>query len=193
MPGTMKIKLQMTSKQQIDNYFTSNYTKLCKATVKIGKNANKMNFEPGELISLTYQHLLLKKDKMSPEQMESFCIRYITNQLQWNNSELSKLSMENAKNTLVEIIFDTEDSDDDFRYKIRMEKDYNEKKNCLYDFVKTLTNEEKIFYQAMYKGNRKVTINELKEKFNINRNYITKFRRDIQKKQREFINENYKK
>ena len=183
----------MTSKQQIDDYFSLNYQKLCNATVKIGKNSKNMNFEPGELVSLTYEHLLLKRVKMEPEQMESYCIRYITNQLKWNNSELSKLSMESHKNTLVEVIFDTEDSDEDFKYKIRMEKDYNEKKNCIYDFLKTLSSEEKIFYNAMYEGGRKVTINELREKFNINRNYITKLRRELQRKQQEFINENYKK
>jgi len=183
----------MTSKEQIDEYFSLNYQKLCKATVKIGKNVQKNNFKPAELVTLTYLHLLDKKKKMLPSQMESFCIKYIANQLKWNNSELSKITLENSKNTLVEVVFDIEDCDDDFKHKIFMEKDYNQKMNCLYDFEKTLNNEEKIFYQAMYVNDKKVTVNKLKEKFNINRNYLTKLRRDIQTKQEEFINKNYKK
>ena len=61
-----------------------------------------------------------------------------------------------------------EDAIDDYMYKVYKEKEYNEKKIILYDFVKTLTIDERVFYESMYDENFKtVSITKLKEKFKL--------------------------
>jgi hypothetical protein len=184
----------MTSKQQIDDYISANYSKLVTSIKKIARNYRKLNFEPAEIISLMYQDLIKKANKYNPEQIESYCIRFITKQFEWTNSEYNKLGIEGKRIKLVEVMYDSEDSLDDYVYKIYKEKEYNEQKNVLYDFKRTLQLHEKIFYEAMYTEEGKAaTISQLKEKFKKNRNYLTKFRKELKEKEQEFIKQNYKK
>ena len=75
----------MTSKQQIDEYFNKNYDKLLLNINKIAKNARQTNFEPEDLLSLSYQHLLNRLDKLTEEKIEVFFIRYIKRKIKWKN------------------------------------------------------------------------------------------------------------
>lgn len=183
----------MTSKQQIDEYFNKNYDKLLLNIKKIAKNARQTNFKPEDLLSLSYQHLLTRLNKLTEEKIEVFFIRYVERQIKWKNSELYRLF--SSKNIVMfeNVTDNIEDAIDDYMYKVYKEKEYNEKKIILYDFVKTLTIDERIFYESMYDENFKtVSITKLKEKFKINRNHLTEYRKSLKQKEQEFINKHYK-
>lgn len=183
----------MMSKQTIDNYFNSNYSKLILDIKKIAKNARQTKFEPEDLLSLSYQHMLTRLDKLTEEKIEVFFVRYVERQIKWSNSELYRL-FSSKKMVFFENITDNiEDEIDDYMYKVYKEKEYNEKKIILYDFVKTLTIDERVFFESMYDENFKtVSITKLKEKFKINRNHLTEYRKALKQKEQEFINKHYK-
>ena len=82
----------MTTKQDIDNYFTQNSEKVLLAITKTkNKYRSRATWEAAELLSATYEYLIQNIDKIGDNPIESFVMRYMSNQIRWTKSTINKI------------------------------------------------------------------------------------------------------
>jgi len=187
----------MITKSDIDDYITTNYEYLKVSVKKIKYKSCYYEFDESELIAFTYEHLIKKLNKMkSKSDIEAFFFIFCKNQVkrEWNNSEFSKVLFGKRKDLFMENFYDDYDMIDDFEdfdNKIAYEINYNEIKTLIYQFSKTLSNEDRIFFEVMSNGKFN-TIKKLSEHFKINKNYIGQTRKRISNSRDEYIKLNFK-
>lgn len=191
MPGMMQIKqVRMITKQQIDDYFNENYKYLSLSIKKTKiKYQQSTDWDCAELLSATYIHLIDNVDKMKEEKhIESFFMRYMTNQIVWNNSAINQLYKDCRMITQDEMRFDVIDDESEMDHKLFLEKEYNKKKAILFDFYSQLpTKQEKILFEVIFHKGIK-TVKALSIHFGINRNYIQIMKKKLMDDLKEFIN-----
>lgn len=171
----------MVNKEAIDTYFTCNYNQILTAIGKTKSKYNTMaNWEPDELLTDTYQHLLDNIDKIADEkQIEAFTMRYMSNQIKWANSKINRLHRQEKITYEQTIKTQIIDDDSDLMSKIKIEQDFNEKRGILFNFYKQLpSKQEKILFEVIFiKGIK--TVKALSLHFNINKNYVQTMKKKL--------------
>ena len=186
---TKLTNMNTITKTDVDNYFNKNYNEILLAIkkTKIKYNPNG-HWEEDELLSDTYEHLILNVDKIeSIKQIEAFTMRYMTNQIKWANSKINRLHISTKTSLQEEIRMIIIDDDSDLEDKIRIETEYNNQKAILYQFYQQLpTKQEKILFEVIfYKGIK--TVKALSEHFKINKNYIQIMKKKLMDDLKEYI------
>jgi hypothetical protein len=172
------------TKAQIDEYITTNYTKLKIAAANIKKNTKKeRKWDVEELISYMYNHLLKNMDILNDSNIESFCINYINKNTKWEKSDINYIYrdhrltyVEKTNDNIIEEEYELEE-------KIRLELIFNHQLAIASLYRQTLQPHQRIIFDAIYKENI-TKIKDLVAKFGINRTYMSK--------QKKEINENFK-
>lgn len=189
MSGSMKITYHQVNKCDIDSFFTKNHSSLLLAIKKTKiKYKQATEWECEELLSATYLHLIDNMDKMKEEKhIESFFMRYMSNQIKWSNSKINQMYEDNRQIPF-NYEFDVIDDESDFNHKIILEKDYNNKKAILFDFYSQLpTKQEKILFEVIFKKGIK-TVKALSLHFGINKNYVQNMKKKLFDDLKVYIN-----
>lgn len=179
----------MITKQQIDDYFNSNYKFLLLSIKKTKiKYQQVTEWDSEELLSATYIHLVDNQHKMKGEKcIESFFMRYMSNQIMWNNSAINQLYNDKKMIAHDEMNFDIVEDESELQFKLGLEKDYARKKAILYDFYMQLdTKQEKILFEVIFHKGIK-TVKALSAHFGINRNYIQNMKKKLMDDLKEYI------
>ena len=163
----------------------------------IAKTKNKYrpngDFETTEVLTDIYEHLINNIDKMSSDKdIQAFTMRYMTNQIVWQNSKLNRV---NQKLIYTDIYpsQDLGDDNSDLVDKIQMEIKYTRQKLVLFDFHNQLpTKEEKILFDVIFNKGKK-TIRELQEHFKVNKRYLGTKRAKLFADLKNYIEENKEK
>jgi hypothetical protein len=179
----------MVTKQEIDNYFTNNYSKILLAIGKTKSKYNTMgNWEPDELLTDTYQHLLDNQNKIEDNnQIEAFTMRYMSNQVKWANSKINRLHRQEKITYEETINHQLIDDESDLMDKIKLEQDFNDKRAILFNFYQQLpTKQEKILFEVIFVKGIK-TVKALSSHFNINKNYIQTMKKKLFDELKQYI------
>lgn len=182
----------MVTKQQIDVYFTCNYNQILTAIAKTKSKYNTMgNWEPDELLTDTYQHLLENIDKIADDnQIEAFTMRYMTNQIKWANSKINRLHRQDKITYEETIKTQLIDDQTELDKKIALETDFNNKRAILFKFYQQLeTKQEKILFEVIFQKGIK-TVKELSKHFGVNKNYTQIMKKKLMDNLKEYIKNN---
>jgi hypothetical protein len=180
-------------KEEIDKYFTEHYNRIALAVSKIkSNNRPRASWDVTDLVSNTYEHILLNKDKVRPNTIEGFVIRYVNNQVRWTKSKINSID-NHPKMVFVESVFDFNDesSEDDLKDKIDRQVLYQYQMGILFDFYNQLpTKEEKILYEVIYiKGIK--TVDSISKHLGVNKSYVREDRKNLRLKLEEYVKLNY--
>lgn len=123
----------MVTKNQIDLYFTKNYSNI-NALAKNIINQYNRNYESESLLNNGYIYLTSKMDEIPGiEDIQKWLITYIKNEIRWTNSQIGKEESIKYSEELTEK-YDNIDEDDDIDDKVAAEMRYNEQKTILHQY-----------------------------------------------------------
>ena len=195
------------NKQEIDQHFVNMLPQLRKTVSSTIYKKNK-NITIDSAINECYLYVYDKHPK-SISELESIIINWLTQNIGWENSTLSKLELSikgnwDLKNKIYKkISSDTEhinlyvnqtisnvtddNNEDDLEHKIQLEKWYNEKKSILYTYRQQLQDkEQQIIFDLFFDKGIQNGI-QLGKHLNINQYYAYKAIREMKENIKQYI------
>lgn len=159
--SNLKIQMEVT-KNDIDNYFTSNYNNLITlATNNIRNKPTKELQEPSTYVNECYMHLLTNIQKIpSIDKIANFAYKYIIDEIRWTNSKVNRtnkiVEQYNAISPSNEQTIDLIDEStnlDTINLLLDEMDDYNKKKAAIQIYISECNAVDKILFEVYTENN----------------------------------------
>ena len=177
------------TKQELDIYFSANHSTIQKKIKHIKFNkAPQTQWELDELMSFIYLHLVKNLKTLTENNIEAYIIKYANSNCGWKRSDINLLYTVNKIEFKEEIKTDitNEEDEDEMEKKIKLEQEFNHQQTLASIFRHSLQPQERIIFDATYRDG--LTIKQMVQKYRTNRTYLTKIRREITNKFKDFVN-----